>query len=115
MEGMGTLKWTLTVPPGRDKPDRPLVEPRKGLCPSRYVVSADALMETFLDVCCQELLYYAACIAVARPNRNFGMNRYFTEYSMPCLIDQRCCNFAESILHVAKNSSCIAVPHLVRS
>ena len=78
-------------------------------------MSADVLVETFLNVCCQELLYYAACIAVPRPNPNFRINRYVTENSLPCLIDARCCNFAESILHVAKNSSCAAVPHLVRS
>ena len=102
------------MPPGRNRPDRPLVEPRKGLCQSRYVVSADVLMQTFVDVCCQELLYDAACIAVPRPNRNFGINRYFTENYLPCLIDTSCCNFAESVLHVAKNS-CTTVPHLVRS
>ena len=43
-------------------------------------------MQTFLDVCCQELLYYAAFVAVVRENRNFGINRYFTEHSLTYLI-----------------------------
>ena len=38
----------------------------------------------------------------------------FTETSLPYLIDMSCCNFAESILHVAKTSSCTTVPHLMR-
>ena len=37
------------------------------------------LMQTFLDECCEELLYYAATTAVLRSNRNFGTNRHFTE------------------------------------
>ena len=38
------------MPPGRDRPDRFFVEQRGGLCRSRYVVSADVLIQTFLYV-----------------------------------------------------------------
>ena len=71
-------------PLGRDRPERPPVEPRQGL---RYdVVSADVLMQTFLHVCCEDqLLYYAASTAVMRLNRNFEINRYFTVNSLPYL------------------------------
>ena len=74
------------MPRGCDRPDRLPVEPRGGLCQSRYVVSVDVLMQTFLDVCCEELLYYAASTAVLRSNRNFGISRYFTENYLPYLI-----------------------------
>ena len=112
MEGVDRVKWTLIVLPGREWPDHPPVKQREGLCQNRYVVRVDVLMQTFVDVCCQELLYYVACIAVPRPIGNFG---YFTETSLPNLIDTSRCNFAESIFHVAKNASCTTVPHLVRS
>ena len=72
--------------PGRDRPHRPLVEPQRGALPTSLRVNGDVLMQTFLDVCCQELLYYAAFVAVVRENRNFGINRYFTEHSLTYLI-----------------------------
>ena len=104
--------------PGRDRPGRPPVEPRGELCHSRYVVSDDVLMLTFFDViylvCCEELLYYAASTAVLLSNRDLGINRYFHGKSS-AVLDTSCCNFAASILHVEKKSSCTTVPHLVRS
>ena len=74
------------MPPGRDSPDLPPVEPRGGAWQSRNVVSADVLMQTFLDVCCEALSYYPASTAVLRSDHNFGMNRYFTGNYLLCLI-----------------------------
>ena len=75
------------MPPGRDSPDLPPVEPRGGAWQSRNVVSADVLMQMFLDVCCDELLlYYAASGAVLRSNCNFGIRRHFTGKYLPYLI-----------------------------
>ena len=43
-------------------------------------MSADVLMQMFLDVCCDELLlYYAASGAVLRSNCNFEISRDVTE------------------------------------
>ena len=78
-----TLRWALIR---RDKPDRPPVQPRWGLCQSRYVVNADVLMQTFLDLCCDELMYYTASIAELRSNRNVEITRYFTQHALPYLI-----------------------------
>ena len=67
------------MPPGRGRRDRRPAEPRGGLCQSRNVVSAGVLMQIFLGVCREKLLYYTASAAVLRSNRNFGIYRFFKE------------------------------------
>ena len=74
------------MPSSRDIPDRPPVGLRVGLYQSRYVVSSDVLIQSFLDVCPDKQLYYAESTAVLPSNRNFRINRYFTGSYLPYLV-----------------------------